>query len=352
MSKPRFVSSYSYSTLLDSQAPLSGYDLYEDENHRFAVLTFYNNSSIQILSFKVKFVFFDTNNDFLSESVFKVVPQNFYSHRKYTLKDPLVMPKEAKGFNFEIMDVEKASAEQIKREKLKYTVVNNNNLFTKPKNEHFSKRFLLLGSVALLAVASSIVCGFISKASINSGSNGYDDYPTNGGYDSSRYDTSSGLVSGKHQDFDKTDFEGVYYHFENGGWYADGLRDSFKDYISIPETVDGYNVQGISAGAFSGTNINGLSIYLQSGVKFVIQKEAFMGCLKLNYVDLQNVTTIETNAFANCENLEKCVLNYDYSGSVMDYAFDGCKSLTRADIYGKANVSRYAFPDWTQVYYY
>lgn len=344
MSKTRFVSSYSYSTLLDSQAPISGYDLYEDDNHRFAILTFYNNSSVQILSFKVKFIFFDVNHDFVSESVFKVVPQNFYSHRKYTLNDPLIMPKEADGFNFEILDVDKASAEQIRRERLKYIVVKDGSVFTKPKNEHFSKRFLLLGGIAFLAALSSICFGFISKATDGSGSNGYDDnYGDNNG------DNKNDMVSGS-----VITQNGIRYRLESSnGWIVEGMDDDLMDYVGISnDLINGYPVCGIQSGAFKGNrNIRKVDINVASGMKFTIQSGAFLDCTYLSGVSMTNVSLIEKEAFANCENLQSCYISFTdmMSGTVQDYAFDGCKSLEMVYVSGNLSFSKNAFPEWTEI---
>ena len=336
MSKTRFVSSYSYSTLLDSQAPLSGYDMYEDDSHRFAILTFYNNSSVQILSFKVKFVFFDVNHDFISESVFKVVPQNFYSHRKYTLNDPLIMPKEADGFNFEIMDVEKVSAEQIRRERLKYIVVKDGSVFTKPKTEHFSRRFLLLGGIAFLAALSSICFGFISKASNGSGSNNYGD--NNG-------DMVSGSVITQN---------GIRYRLELlDGWIVEGVDDDSVDYVNISsDLIKGYPVYGIQSGAFKGNrNIRTVYINVTSGMKFTIESGAFLDCTYLSKVKMGNVSLIGKDAFANCVNLQSCYISTSdmMSCTVHDYAFDGCKSLEMVHISGNISFSENAFPEWTEI---
>lgn len=340
MNNTRFVSSYSYSTLLDSQAPISGYDLYEDDNHRFAILTFYNNSSVQILSFKVKFVFFDKNHDFISDSVFKVVPQNFYSHRKYTLNDPLVMPRDADGFNFEILDVEKASAEQIRHEKLKYLVVKESSVFTKPKEEHFSKRFLLLGGIAFLAALSSICFGFISKASQNTGSNFDNGYGDN---------NSSGMESGS-----SITQNGIRYRLESSnGWIVEGVDDDFVDYVGITsDLINGYPVCGIQSGAFKGNrNIRKVDINVASGMKFTIQSGAFLDCTYLNGVSMTNVSLIEKEAFADCENLQSCYISFTdkMSGVVQDYAFDGCKRLEMVYVSKNLSFSKNAFPEWTEI---
>lgn len=347
MNNTRFVSSYSYSTLLDSQAPISGYDLYEDDNHRFAILTFYNNSSVQILSFKVKFVFFDKNHDFISDSVFKVVPQNFYSHRKYTLNDPLVMPRDADGFNFEILDVEKASAEQIRHEKLKYLVVKESSVFTKPKEEHFSKRFLLLGGIAFLAALSSICFGFISKASQNTGSNFDNGYGDNKGDNNG--DNKNGIELGS----DITQ-NGIRYRLESSnGWIIEGVDDDSVDYVGISSNpINGYPVYGIQSGAFKGNrNIRKVDINVSPDMKFIIQSGAFLDCTYLKDVSMTNVSLIEKEAFANCENLKSCYISFTdkMSGVVQDYAFDGCKSLEMVYVSGNLSFSKNAFPEWTEI---
>lgn len=323
MSSLTFLRRVEYHTLLDDKAPVSFYDLYEDEKHRFAMVTFYNHSKYTILSFKVKFTFYSANRDFISEAVYELKPKDFRAFHNFEPNDPLVMPKNAHGFNYEIFDVVYPNAQEIKKERLRIQMDTfDNSKRVDPVKTKFFKKW---GWVCLMGVGLTVLstAGYqIFRAVFR-----FDSYS-----EAERYFYAADFVYelyGDHYEITK----------ENGSTHMEG---------NIQSSVNGYPVTAIQPGALSNStfwsvqfnssslevceyafqnsqNLNNISgnvgtiqrgafsycTELQSVSLSVtsIQKNAFESCYQLNYVEITNCKEIGPNAFEKCENLRVCYVN-------------------------------------------
>ncbi len=330
MSSLTFLRRVEYHTLLDDKAPVSFYDLYEDEKHRFAMVTFYNHSKYTILSFKVKFTFYTANRDFISEAVYELKPKDFRAFHNFEPNDPLVMPKNAQGFNYEIFDVVYPNAKEIKKERLRIQMDTFDN--AKRVDPVKTKSFKKWGWVCLMGVGLTVLstAGYqIFRAVFR-----FDSYEPNYG------DSNTNATPIYMNDF-VYEFYGNHYEItkENGSTYTDA---------NVTSAIDGYPVTVIQSFALSNStfrsvqfNSSSLDVYeyaFQSSqnLKYIsgnvgtiqrgtfsdctalqsvslsvtsIQKNAFEGCYQLNYVEITNCKEIGPNAFEKCENLRVCYVN-------------------------------------------
>ncbi|MBQ4089608.1 MAG: leucine-rich repeat protein [Clostridia bacterium] len=94
--------------------------------------------------------------------------------------------------------------------------------------------------------------------------------------------------------------------------------------ISIPESIDGQPVTGISEGAFK-NNAKVVELFIPDNCK-VIEEEAFAGCIALRDVYLgSGLTNINARAFADCSALlSVSIVQYDFEEDPT--AFDGART--------------------------
>lgn len=115
------------------------------------------------------------------------------------------------------------------------------------------------------------------------------------------------------------------YRVENGYAVIYGCDRYASTYLSIPETLDGYEVREIEEGAFRGYQADTVII-----PKTVVRigKQAFYGMKRLTMVTIQEpdsseVQQIGAQAFASCPCLSAMALS-DHVTSIAGDAFDGC----------------------------
>ncbi len=118
-----------------------------------------------------------------------------------------------------------------------------------------------------------------------------------------------------------TDEQGIVYYYDSDMWaqsYDDSEELSWivqdglaaKGHVVIPNEIQGEKVRVIGAGAFrnmeemNGVNPNLTSITLPDNVE-VIQMAAFLGCVNLKKIDLNNVHRVDYATFVNCDGLEE-----------------------------------------------
>ncbi len=104
-----------------------------------------------------------------------------------------------------------------------------------------------------------------------------------------------------------------------------GMRGSSAG-ARIPETIDGYTVTAIGAGAFR-NNKNLTSVTLNENLK-TIGGRAFENCTGITYIHIPaNVTKIDYNAFAGCSNLASVTFKGTALSTINTSAFQNCTAL-------------------------
>ena len=122
-----------------------------------------------------------------------------------------------------------------------------------------------------------------------------------------------------------------------GGYYVYNAYGNAKSY-NIKTEYRGKSVVGIGQRAFMG-NDKLEYVYFGNNIKS-IDRLAFSGCKNLKEIDLENVSFIGRNAFADCVSLTSVVLNVeDILGSV----FYGCINLTDVQINNVVSIGTFAF---------
>ncbi len=309
MSSLKFLRRVEYHTLLDDKAPISFYDLYEDEKHRFAMVTFYNHSKYTILSFKVKFTFYTANRDFISEAVYELKPKDFRAFHNFEPKDPLLMPKNAQGFNYEIFDVVYPNAQEIKKERLRIQMDTFDN--SKKVDPVKTNTFKKWSWVCLMGVGLAV----LSTA-------GYQIFRAVFRFDSIEMDTyyASDFVY---------EFSGGHYEIarENGLTYSDAV---------VQPEINGYPVTTIRAGALTNSTFTSVQFGSPS---LVIQEYAFQTSQNLRGIKGE-IESIQASAFINCESLQTVSLQVT---NIQDKAFAQCTNLTEVDVIGCKEIGSNAF---------
>ncbi len=104
--------------------------------------------------------------------------------------------------------------------------------------------------------------------------------------------------------FENGDTKNIYsdlrYREEDGVIYITHLANDDVTAVSIPGTIDGKRVE-IASGAFRGSSLE--KVTLDKEIK-TIPYQAFMGCSKLETINLDYVEHIEGQAFQGCESLK------------------------------------------------
>lgn len=331
MSQTRFLRNVCYRKLLDKNAPISSYNLYEDDYHRFAFITFYNNSITTILSFKVKFTYFDENKNQISTAVFEVIPPDFYSHHNYTLSQPLVMPKEADGFNYEIFDLKKVSSKEVKYNNVKISPLSSkdDHGYLKPKKNGNGKFGFVFPLVSLAVAVCGVIPYFIKGITVNS----YLFNNSNNSNNSNKYENGQTV----------TDDNGLILRYESEQFTVAGVQWKSSE-IYIYSEYDGIPITKMDSGFFSGQGWF-QSVYFDNP-NLTISDNAFSDCFGITYL-VGEVKAIEKDAFRDCENLFSVKLNYCEYISLG--AFYNCKSLKQAYVSASCDVDSEAFPSWTVV---
>ncbi len=311
MSSLTFLRRVEYHTLLDDKAPVSFYDLYEDEKHRFAMVTFYNHSKYTILSFKVKFTFYTANRDFISEAVYELKPKDFRAFHNFEPNNPLVMPKNAQGFNYEIFDVVYPNAQEIKKERLRIQMDTfDNSRRVDPVKTKFFKKW---GWVCLMGVGLTVLstAGYqIFRAVFR-----FDSYS-----EAERYFYAADFVYelyGDHYEITK----------ENGSTYTDA---------NVTSAINGYPVTAIQPYALSNSTFRSVQFNSSS---LEVSEYAFQNSQNLNYIS-GNVGTILVGAFSACTALQEVVLSVT---SIQMNAFEGCYQLNYVEITNCKEIGPNAF---------
>lgn len=329
MSQTRFLRNVCYRKLLDKNAPISSYNLYEDDYHRFAFITFYNNSITTILSFKVKFTYFDENKNQISTAVFEVIPPDFYSHHNYTLSQPLVMPKEADGFNYEIFDLKKVSSKEVKNKNVKIYPLSSKDehSYLKPKKNGNGKFGFVFPLVSLAVAVCGVIPYFVKGITVNS-------YLFNNSNNSNKYENGQTVTTDN----------GLILRYESEQFIVTGAIAGYSSEIFIYRDYDGIPITKMDSGVFSGQGwFQG--VYFDNP-NLTISSKAFSDCYGITYLQGE-VKAIEKDAFRDCENLFSVKLNYCEYISLG--AFYNCKSLKQAYVSASCDVDSEAFPSWTVV---
>ncbi len=373
MKNPSFIRRVEYHTLLDEKAPISFYDLYDDGNHRFAMITFYNNSKNTISSFKIKFTFYTKNKDYLSTAVYQLKPKDFRVHHNFEISDPLIFPKDADGFNYEIFDVVYPDHNQLKKEKLRIKLDNvDQSRLIVPKKENIFAKWKWIGILGIGVVALSMVAIPVANTISTGSPNNYPDNNNNNGtiiVNNNGYEmiiekdsqTTGYVITGiasapssgtlyiesymggyEITRIDKNVFSGLFIsevRFDNSN-----LTVSERAFNGSSVTTVRGSVGSIGQRAFENSKIN----MLQLDSVTEIGNYAFYQCTNLNYVNVNNCKSIGQYAFANDYNL------YDVSLSVSEistYAFSDCTSLSSVTIKDCSRIGNYAFQNCWNITY-
>lgn len=310
-----FVSRYKFRSLPATGVGITEYDLFEDETHRFAFLTFLNVSIQVVNGFAIRFTFFDENHNMLSKTEFAFRPNGFASGMTYSPKSPLVMPKDAAGFIYECFDVEKETFDQAsvsKKATFQTQTVNRHTVIkTKPL---VTKKSKLLGlSLAVTSVAFLIPTIYLPLA-------------------------RSGYIKELTEDIGEVDFE---YEMNDGNIIITGPKNT--DYyanLSIQPTYNGHPVTEIRPGAFMGTTIANLSINGEEDV-LDIGDNAFSGC-GIKNLDVYRVRRVGVKAFS--QNMFSNLFIGEVR-KISDDAFTACKELQKANLKDVDYISGTIFND-------
>ncbi len=329
MSQTRFLRNVCYRKLLDKDAPIASYNLYEDDFHRFAFITFYNNSITTILSFKIKFTFFDEGKNRISTAAFEVNPPDFYSHHNYTLSEPLVMPKEADGFNYEIFDLKKVSSKDTNHKNVKIGVVPFKRIehgYVKPKKNGNGKLGFVFPLISVALAACGVIPYFIKGITMGS---------FQFGASGNKYDVGQ-IV------YDENGLELTY--DDSNQFTVIGIDSRVSSDITISSNYDGIPISKIGSYAFSG-NESIFNVYIDNE-NLLICDHAFSDCFRIKSL-YGRVREIDKDAFSDCSDLIDVRL--DYCSYISYGAFYNCKSLEFAYVSYGCDIESDAFPSWTRI---
>ena len=337
MNNLKFISRVQYSTLMDEIIPLSFYDLYENEKHKFAVLTFHNKSKNIISSFKIKFTFFTIENEFISTAIYEVKTKRLYPKRDFELSDPLVIPKNASGFNYEIIDV--ATIDKNKEKKNSLIIGNGSFLRAKSArayNGNVFAKWKFLGLASLIIACLSTTAFEIGRAiNIWNHSN------------NQSYNDNSGIIDDSISN-NKIEYKNWKFTIEkdsnssNGYVITRGVNIDNVEALYIPSYLNGHKITRISTDAFSGQYFG--RVYFDNS-NLVLDDYAFLECYNLVSID-GTVGTINSHVFNNCKNLNSINLNVNY---IYDYAFSNCSSLMDVNIFSCNSIYQHAFYNCTSL---
>lgn len=343
MSKLKFIKRVKYRKLLHDEVPLSFYDVYQDEERRYALLTFYNSTLYTIKSFQIKITFFNANKDRLNSLVFGFEPKDFYSHNDYAVKEPLLMPLEAEGFNYEILDVEIPTKDQNKKERLRIDLLPegfDSRSFVTGKDVRFGnhKKGWLFLFASLMVAATGTIPYVITNNSARQYYFGGDSY------------------------LESFEFEGGTYLLKEDSTCVLEKINSHDGKFALPETVyhKGVDVPvtDFNIDAFEQCYLNKLEIYAKlptlSSIKncfiselsffndneMVIPPYCFNNCIINNVSSHEDtIITVEKNAFTYCYGLKTLQGTFT---NINSSAFADCFSLQSLSISGE-NIDSGAF---------
>lgn len=332
MSKPKKIRRVLYRKLLDKRIPLVSYDLYEDEHRKYAFLTFNNSTIYTVKSFKVKITFYTMEHIGLNTLYFEFDTPVFYSHHNYSPDEPLVFPKNAEGFNYEILDVDIPSYKTKNVQSLRIHGV--------PKDFYPANKTSIKGSDISIAKSHWIPCvailgcsllGSVPYFAINMATNISE--VANNYYDAGTMFTYNGVT---YQTIDEKNSVSVI------------NADEWTISINSPFMYDDktFNITEIREYAFSGDKYND-SIEIKGSGEYpiAIQPYAF------------ELSSIYNMAFWNCkidkESVRCSYLNNVslYSCSVFEGAFTSCPSLMYVYITKDTDFENHAFPNGVNINY-
>lgn len=126
-------------------------------------------------------------------------------------------------------------------------------------------------------------------------------------------------------------------------------KNSLPEEVVIPDTLKGYPVTRIGSNAFSESNVRFITVPQSVST---IEAEAFADCDNLEELNLPDkvFSTIYGSAFRNCKALKSISARF-----ISDYAFEGCTNLESVSIpllsesYTKVSVSEGAFKGCTSL---
>lgn len=135
------------------------------------------------------------------------------------------------------------------------------------------------------------------------------------------------------------DFEsaGIYYNITGNNTvevtYSDRDNNTYSGSISVPETVTNngteYSVTTIGESAFKGSAVT--SVYMPESITS-IEYDAFSECQNLESVTLpESLTTLGIRAFGGCQSLKAIKIPSGVT-AIPGYCFNGCVSLESVTI--------------------
>ena len=113
-------------------------------------------------------------------------------------------------------------------------------------------------------------------------------------------------------------------HILEGTWQIQNLGGLPMKKVILPASL-----RLIDRGAFKGCKLLDTVEIVPNCTLFDIGEEAFMDCVNLKHINLQNITrlsTVHRRAFYNCDSLEEIWLPPD-CGQVQEEAFSMCNAL-------------------------
>ena len=355
MSKLKYIKRVKYRKLLHDEVPLSSYDVYQDEERRYALLTFYNSTLYTIKSFKIKITFFNANKDRLNSLVFGFEPKDFYSHNDYAVKEPLLMPLEAEGFNYEILDVEIPTREHNRKEKLRIDLLpegfdSRSSVTGKDVRFGNHKKGWLFLFASFMVAATGTIPYVITNHSARQYYFGGDSYLESFEYENGTYllkeDSTCVLQKIDSRDSKFVLPEKVYYKGADVP-VTDFLTDAFDKcyldkleiYAKLPtlSRIENCHISNLSfcndnemvipPDCFNNCIINNVSSH--EDTKITVEKNAFTYCYGLRTLQ-GRFTNINSSAFADCFSLQSLSISGEniYSG-----AFSGCRNINSARLH-------------------
>jgi len=133
-----------------------------------------------------------------------------------------------------------------------------------------------------------------------------------------------------------------YYKVENGEAIITDCKVSVSGAITIPETLGGYPVKAIGDSAFAACTFL-TDITVPSCVES-IGSYAFLGCSRLQSINIQGAVSIGDYAFRGCTSLENVTLAPTLS-TIGEHAFYSCVSLENVYISDLASWCGISFAD-------
>lgn len=358
MNSPKIIKHVEYRHLLDSQVPISSYDLFENENNRYAFITFFNSSLYCVKSFKIKFIFFDENKEKISEDVYSFQPEVLISHRKFKPIDPIVMPKNADGFNYEIFDVDIPDKNSISHQSLRLQAVPKDTTLSlgkaKTVKSHSLNKISTIFCLCLLVLASAFLCVIAGINGYLADTNSYL-YYGNFTHDGIKYKTiDDGYVEIVEIDCDKaikaardkarSEYEKKIEEEEkNSSSSSSTYREKFDESSITTITIDSYftdnnNNQYIVDGFNSESVINHTTFTgntVDYGFEFNITNGSF------SWTAYDYNSTFAVSPFVNRE-FSNLVINLS-SGNIPEGLFNGVYSSQNLTLSGISSIKSYAF---------